>query len=549
MRAVFNVGKLLVVLLIAWLVVLVFLTGPLLRNNESEEALAKKLLETQGEVSALKKERDLLRKSLRDSTGDVRENIDENVDVENEGPSKEYENYRRRAFRDTQELWFFARSKLEGLSKDKLKLEQKIPEILSEIETREQAVLSDLELMKENDGHDDWRKQESQDLSDLVQARLKYLQNPPNCDSARKLVCNLNKGCGYGCQIHHAIYCFLVAYGTERTLILKSKGWRYNKKGFQDVFLPMSETCTDPEGSSRSGWPGKESTQVVELPIVDSVNPRPPFLPPAVPADLIDRISTLHGDPIVWWVSQFLKYMLRPQPHLQEMLDTTVNNFNIEHPIVGIHIRRTDKVGTEAAFHPVEEYMKYVEEWFRKQELTKSDIKRRVYVASDDPKVLGECRKKYPEIEFLGDQNVAKSAAVSSRYSDSSLRGVIQDIHMLSITDYLVCTFSSQVCRIAYEIMQQGHVDASNRFKSLDDIWYYGGQDEHQQEAVLNHHAIHHGEIEVEIGDVLGVAGNHWDGFNKGRNHRTNRVGLYPEFKTREKLRIVDFPTYEKVKV
>jgi len=549
MRAVFNVGKLLVVLLIAWLVVLVFLTGPLLRNNESEEALAKKLLETQGEVSALKKERDLLRKSLRENTGDVRENIDEKVDVENEGPSKEYENYRRRAFRDTQELWFFARSKLEGLSKDKLKLEQKIPEILSEIETREQAVLSDLELMKENDGHDDWRKQESQDLSDLVQARLKYLQNPPNCDSARKLVCNLNKGCGYGCQIHHAIYCFLVAYGTERTLILKSKGWRYNKKGFQDVFLPMSETCTDPEGSSRSGWPGKESTQVVELPIVDSVNPRPPFLPPAVPADLIDRISTLHGDPIVWWVSQFLKYMLRPQPHLQEMLDTTVNNFNIEHPIVGIHIRRTDKVGTEAAFHPVEEYMKYVEEWFRKQELTKSDIKRRVYVASDDPKVLGECRKKYPEIEFLGDQNVAKSAAVSSRYSDSSLRGVIQDIHMLSITDYLVCTFSSQVCRIAYEIMQQGHVDASNRFKSLDDIWYYGGQDEHQQEAVLNHHAIHHGEIEVEIGDVLGVAGNHWDGFNKGRNHRTNRVGLYPEFKTREKLRIVDFPTYEKVKV
>ena len=44
---------------------------------------------------------------------------------------------------------------------------------------------------------------------------------------------------------------------------------------------------------------------------------------------------------------------------------------------------------------------------------------RRVYVASDDPKVdilglicsyvpldqvLGECRKKYPEIEFIGDQ-------------------------------------------------------------------------------------------------------------------------------------------------
>jgi hypothetical protein len=40
---------------------------------------------------------------------------------------------------------------------------------------------------------------------------------------------------------------------------------------------------------------------------------------------------------------------------------------------------------------------------------------------------------------------VAKTAAVSSRYSDSSLRGVIQDIHLLSLSNYLVCTFSSQV--------------------------------------------------------------------------------------------------------
>ena len=36
--------------------------------------------------------------------------------------------------------------------------------------------------------------------------------------------------------------------GTERTLILKSQGWRYNKKGFEEVFLPLSETCRDPSG-------------------------------------------------------------------------------------------------------------------------------------------------------------------------------------------------------------------------------------------------------------------------------------------------------------
>ena len=30
---------------------------------------------------------------------------------------------------------------------------------------------------------------------------------------------------------------------------------------------------------------------------------------------------------------------------------------------------------------------------------------------------------------------------------------------------------------------------------------------------------------------------------------RTNKVGLYPEYKTRERLRVVKFPTYEHVKL
>jgi len=561
MRLVFNLGKALILLLVIWLAALIYLSGPLLRNGDSDEVWAKRLVDTQEEVATLKRERDDLNRKLRDvrKQKELDDEADEAVVAKPQEdhaaakplePSKEYEMTRRQTSRDVRELWNFARSQLEALGKDGSNVERKVKDILHDLNEHQAAIQIDLEHLASEDGLEDWRKKESEDLSALVQARLHHLQNPPDCNSARKLVCNLNKGCGYGCQIHHAIYCFLVAYGTERTLILKSKGWRYNKKGFEDVFLPMSDSCRSPDGASHSGWPGQESTQVVDLPIVDSVNPRPPFLPPAIPADLADRIQRLHGDPIVWWVSQFLLYMLRPQPALQELLDNTVQTHNLQHPIVGIHVRRTDKVGTEAAFHSVEEYMKYADEFFAQYELTKTLDKRRVYVASDDPKVLGEFRKKWPEYEFLGDQSVAKSAAVSSRYSDSSLKGVIQDIHMLSVTDYLVCTFSSQVCRIAYEIMQQYHIDASDRFKSLDDIWYYGGQDDHLQEAIYEHRAGRHsGEIDLKPGDVLGVAGNHWNGFNKGRNHRNSRVGLYPEFKTKEKLRIVKFPTYSEVQL
>ena len=117
-----------------------------------------------------------------------------------------------------------------------------------------------------------------------------------------------------------------------------------------------------------------------------------------------------------------------------------------------MHIRRTDKVGTEAAFHSLSEYMSYVDEYFDQLEMVEKIDQRRIYLASDDPKVIDEARKNYPQYEVIGDPEVAKNAAVSTRYTDSSLNGIMLDIDLLSKTDYLVCTFSSQVCRVAYEV-------------------------------------------------------------------------------------------------
>ena len=62
--------------------------------------------------------------------------------------------------------------------------------------------------------------------------------------------------------------------------------------------------------------------------------------------------------------------------------------------IFSIHVRRTDKVGTEAAFHPLEEYMQGVEEYYNQLELTQPVDRRRVYLASDDPSVLADAKKK-----------------------------------------------------------------------------------------------------------------------------------------------------------
>ena len=96
-------------------------------------------------------------------------------------------------------------------------------------------------------------------------------QNPKNCSTARKLFCSINKACGYGCQIHHVLYCFILAYGTQRTLVLQSNGWKYSTRGWERLFMPLSDTCTDRFGERTLPWGGtylvirRRSTQALVL--------------------------------------------------------------------------------------------------------------------------------------------------------------------------------------------------------------------------------------------------------------------------------------------
>ena len=50
----------------------------------------------------------------------------------------------------------------------------------------------------------------------------------------------------------------IMAYATERTLILESEGWRYAQKGWETLFLPLSRTCTTLEGeTNKVPWGGR----------------------------------------------------------------------------------------------------------------------------------------------------------------------------------------------------------------------------------------------------------------------------------------------------
>ena len=116
------------------------------------------------------------------------------------------------------------------------------------------------------------------------------------------------------------------------------------------------------------------------------------------------------------------------------------------------------------------------------------------------------------------------------------------------MSDYIVCTLSSNLGRLAYEIQQQKYPDGSWRLKSLDDIWYFAGGD-NLHEVILPHTKNNSEEVDLEIEDVINSLGNHWDGYSKGRVRERDLIGMYPLYKTKAKVKTAKFPTYPHIKL
>lgn len=322
-----------------------------------------------------------------------------------------------------------------------------------------------------------------QGLENLVQRRLEYLQNPANCSSARKVTLELPDTCGHGCQMHAVIYGLAFAYATERTLVLSPNSKLYHKRTWNDVFLPLSPTCTSLHSSSSAEYPTNDDPQLIYVPRIDLMNPKAEFIPLAYPADLGEKLKGLHSSPGVWWVAQLAKYVSKYQPKVHEMLGRELVRMGVRNgPIVGVHVRRTDKI-FEAAFHNLTEYMVHVEDYFagldKKYGKT---FKRRIFLATDEPAVLKEAQLAYPQYEIAQDMRGAETASVDKRLSGDGLDEVLIDIHTLYHTDYLVCTFSSNICRLAYAMRLALHDQTVNNFVSLDDQYHFAkGVEEHSQ--------------------------------------------------------------------
>ncbi|VDK81492.1 unnamed protein product, partial [Cylicostephanus goldi] len=90
------------------------------------------------------------------------------------------------------------------------------------------SLLATAANFSEIEGAGAWRKKSLQAVTNTIQQKIRRMQNPEDCRTAKALVCNLDKECGFGCQLHHVAYCFLTAFGSGRMLVLNRDGsaWR-----------------------------------------------------------------------------------------------------------------------------------------------------------------------------------------------------------------------------------------------------------------------------------------------------------------------------------
>ncbi|WAR24345.1 FUT8-like protein [Mya arenaria] len=269
------------------------------------------------------------------------------------------------------------------------------------------------------------------------------------------------------------------------------------------------------------------SLRAVETSIVD---------PLEIPAPFVNQIGIFHSYPPAFWIG-LLSNMLFEEDIFEKQL-------------LNVHIRRTDKIQQhEARFHTLSEYIFHVANWYDAYEAVHGFTQRTVFLASDSPDVFEEAVKEYPNYTFIFNNQTLPTADSEDHKSmeELPLHGIVFDIQLLSRCEFIVCTMSSNVCRLAYELMQLHHGDASEKVVSLDIDYYFFKHLPRMYTAIIAHSFPFKGEITFEEGDVILVKSGDWrtkqtPGFLFGKNRRTGDEGLVPRFKIVEifKRRIIE---------
>lgn len=167
-----------------------------------------------------------------------------------------------------------------------------------------------------------------------------------------------------------------------------------------------------------------------------------------------------------WSPSRFVKKLLTQllfhvSPEMEEFLKSRVfPHIKLVRPMVGVHIRRTDKLSREAKKYEVQEYFEHVDRFYAGMRNSTTPVPSRptVFIATDDPSAVARARHDYGAKYSI--VNLAKATEIANKRNgrltavvDEGTCWTIADILLLANSDFLVGTFSSQISRLAFELM------------------------------------------------------------------------------------------------
>ncbi|CAG2172024.1 unnamed protein product, partial [Oppiella nova] len=160
------------------------------------------------------------------------------------------------------------------------------------------------------------RDHKVQQLKLLIDSKITRLQNPINCSSAKKFVCNVDYKGGLGYIFQHYSYCFIAALRLNRTLIFTPSTQSFLTFYIKIFFRPLSHTCVDSDGDNSTTWDGMEVTidKTVDYQVIDFWFGRSKYLTlhAWIPTQISTELTSLSTQPFVLFMGFLLQYLMRP---------------------------------------------------------------------------------------------------------------------------------------------------------------------------------------------------------------------------------------------
>lgn len=192
-------------------------------------------------------------------------------------------------------------------------------------------------------------------------------------------------------------------------------------------------------------------------------------------------------------------------------------------------------------------YVESVEEYF---DILEAKLKvdhrvRSVFVATDEPAVLTTLKKEHPRYDWLGDENAAQASVLENRYTDKGQDAIVKDVFKLAFSNFLVCTFSSNVCRLAYELRMALRPFVADLYEvvtlDMDYFFQYGNSVDYMatssfQPEAPNELLLHKGDIIHVDACFLHCKTPH----NSGTNMQTNQSGHFLRSKVERLYQVSD---------